>query len=409
MELLHSLLTGQITQARFAHGLCGTHAARTAHTACMPRAQRTHIGAFALCFVAVLLALLCAAVSIAAAPRSAFADSPTYSMAVVAEDVPSSVAPGNSFTVALTLENNQSSEYTMYAMSATVRYDTSMLEVVSMDMNNNIDAFTRDAGDGWTDAVLNFKASSLSGVTWSNDTPLMYITFNALEQGTSSVLIQRANISNSTGMGRYACTCTDAVVTISNDTSGDVNPVAPSDNTSEGTTEGVDAPEADASATAGKDTSDTMTEEEKAEYEKTRGAAGATNGSSNSSSGSSNSSSSSNNGTGTSGDTAALGSSGNAPATGIQIPVTLAVLIGVLVVAVIALIVGILVHRRKKGAATAQLVDAQSHEATDNHHSDAHRANEAHELPGAHDPSKTPEVSDAPAARHSSQGAHARK
>lgn len=299
---------------------------------------------------------LSAACVVAFPPHHAYADAPTYTMAVVGEDVPSSVAPGDSFTVALTLENNQSSEYTMYAMSATIRYDTNMLEVTSMDMNNNIDVFTRDAGNGWTDAVLNFKASSLSGVTWSNDMPLMYITFNALEQGTSSVLIQRVNISNSTGMGRYACTCTDAVITVSESSSDAVLPVTPSDSESEGTTEGVDTPEADPSTLNGKDTSDTMTDEEKAEYEKTRGAAGTTSGSSDSKSGSSNntSSGSTSSGSGTSSDSTALGSGSSAPATGIQLPVTLCVLIGVLVVAVIALVIGVVVHKRRSQNANGE-------------------------------------------------------
>ena len=127
------------------------------------------------------------------------------------------VAPGDTFTVSLMLENNQNTSYTMYAMSATVRYDTSMLEVVSKSTNNKIDMYTTNAGNTMEDAVLNYMAGSLKGVTWENGTPLMTVTFKALKEGTTPITIQRANISNSTGMGKYACTCNNATFSVTYD------------------------------------------------------------------------------------------------------------------------------------------------------------------------------------------------
>ena len=268
------------------------------------------------------------------APQRAFADSPTYTMSLVGEDVPSSVSPGDTFTISLKLENNENSQYTMYAMSATIRYSTSMLEVVSLETNNGIDVYTKDAGDEWTDAVLNFKANTLKGVTWDNSTPLMNITFKASEQGSTSMMIRRANISNSTGMGRYACTCNDAVITVSNGSSSSgTEPVAPSTNESEGTTSGVDAPEADPSTLEGVDTSDTMTDEEKAEYEATKNGSLASSASSSSDSAAD--------------DKASMTSSDKNADDG-QTPVLLYVLIGVLVVAVAALIAGVVIHKKRQ-------------------------------------------------------------
>lgn len=291
------------------------------------------------CIACVLVAAL-AGLTAAIAPQRAYADSPTYTMSVVAgEDVPSSVAPGDTFTVSLELQNNGSSQYTMYAMSATVRYNTGMLDVASLDTNNSIDVYTKDAGDGWTDAVLNFKSPTLKGVTWDNGTPLMNITFVAREQGSTSMEIRRVNISNSTGMGSYACTCNDAVITVST-ASDAAAPVEPSTSESVGTTAGVEAPEADPSTLEGVDTSDEMTDEEKAEYEATRNGELASGSSS------------------ASGDKASVDASKDGKAANGQTPMMLYVLIGALVVAVIALVAGVIVHKRRKQA------DDQSGQAT---------------------------------------------
>lgn len=172
----------------------------------------------ALC---ALIALL-VGFAFVAFPVRAYA-APTYTMSVVSEDAvvdangSYQVAPGDTFTVSLMLENNQNTSYTMYAMSATVRYDTSMLEVVSKSTNNKIDIYTTSAGNTMEDAVLNFMAGTLKGVTWENGTPLMTVTFKALKEGTTPITIQRANISNSTGMGKYACTCNNATFSVTCD------------------------------------------------------------------------------------------------------------------------------------------------------------------------------------------------
>lgn len=172
----------------------------------------------ALC---ALIALL-VGFAFVAFPVRAYA-APTYTMSVVSEDAvvdangSYQVAPGDTFTVSLMLENNQNTSYTMYAMSATVRYDTSMLEVVSKSTNNKIDIYTTSAGNTREDAVLNFMAGTLKGVTWENGTPLMTVTFKALKEGTTPITIQRANISNSTGMGKYACTCNNATFSVTCD------------------------------------------------------------------------------------------------------------------------------------------------------------------------------------------------
>ena len=281
---------------------------------------------------ACALVVALAGASAAVAPQTAYADSPTYTMSVTGDS--SSIAPGDTFTVSLDLSNNESGSYTMYAMSATVRYNTSMLEVVSMDMNNGIDVYTADAGDGWTQAVLNFKARTLKGITWNNGS-LMNITFKALEQGSTAMMITRVNISNSTGMGSYACTCNDAVITVSE--SGGSG-VAPSDDESEGSTGGVEAPEADPSELT--DDGDEMTEEEKAEYEATKnGELGAESASSASASSAASSSSSA--------ATAGSMSDGGSGASADDDSAILYVLVGCFVAAVVILAVGVVVHKRR--------------------------------------------------------------
>ena len=184
--------------------------------ACMNNAATMVSSLIKKACIACLLILSLTGLALAVSPAQAYA-SPTYTMSVVGSDVPSSVNPGDSFTVSLTLENNDSSSYTMYAMSATVRYDTSMLEVVSKSTNNKIDMYTTNAGNTMEDAVLNYMAGSLKGVTWENGTPLMTVTFKALKEGTTPITIQRANISNSTGMGKYACTCNNATFSVTYD------------------------------------------------------------------------------------------------------------------------------------------------------------------------------------------------
>lgn len=306
--------------------------------------------------IALVCALCMTLAGFAAAlvPQRAYADSPTYRMSVVGENTSSAIAPGDSFTVALMLENNESSQYTMYAMSATVRYNTSMLEVSSLNTNNGIDVYTRDAGDGFTDAVLNFRATSLKGVTWDNGTPLMEVTFNALEQGSTSMTIQRVNISNSTGMGRYACDCTDAVITVST-SAPNVEPIAPSTDVSEGTTEGVEAPEADPSTLDDEDLVASMTDEEKAEYEATKNGEVAANASSSASGAA---------------DSAALSKDGKATGDDQGMPTVLLVLICALAVVVIALISAVIIHKRKTaqgdaaGAATGATTAAANNANT---------------------------------------------
>ena len=69
------------------------------------------------------------AACLVAVPGTAFAGNPTYPMQVVSHDAPKSLSPGDTFSVDLVLSRDGASVYTMYAMSSTVRYDTSMLEV----------------------------------------------------------------------------------------------------------------------------------------------------------------------------------------------------------------------------------------------------------------------------------------
>ena len=117
-------------------------------------------------------------------------------------------------------------------------------------------------------------------------------------------------------------------------------PVEPSTSESVGTTAGVEAPEADPSTLEGVDTSDEMTDEEKAEYEATRNGELASGSSS------------------ASGDKASVDASKDGKAANGQTPAVLYVLVGALVVAVIALVAGVIVHKRRKQA------DDQSGQAT---------------------------------------------
>ena len=279
---------------------------------------------------ACALVLVLAGASAAVAPQVAYADTPTYSMSVLGDG--SSIAPGDTFTVSLNLDNNEGSSYTMYAMSATVRYDTSMLEVVSMDMNNGIDVYTASAGGGWTQVVLNFKARTLKGTTWNNGS-LMDITFRALGEGSTSVMITRANISNSTGRGSYPCACSDAVVAISTSGGG-----ISSDDNSQGSTSGVDAPEADPSTLTDEELE--MTDEERAEYEATKNGELVVGASSSSASASA---SASKGGT----DSTSLSGGDKAAADG-DTPTLLYVLVGCFVAAVVILVVGIAIYKRRK-------------------------------------------------------------
>ena len=217
-------------------------------------------------FLAAALAMLCCVVSFSL-PGKAFADG-TYSLSV-AGGSSEAIKPGDTFTVNVNLANNESSSYTMYAMSTTLRYNSDMLELVDYSTANRVDAYTSaqsGSWSGWTDIVLNYKANTLKGSTWESPNSILTLTFRAVGEGSSDIMFRRVNISNSTGMGRYPCVCTDATVTIAYN-SPSTPGVSDSQGISEGTTGGVSAPEADPSQLEGDFDLNNLTPDERKELE----------------------------------------------------------------------------------------------------------------------------------------------
>ena len=189
--------------------------------------------------VAVLLA--CLLVVIAGAPfvgtgEKAFADSPTYTATITSDA--EALVPGDQFTVSVNLARDGASEYPMYALSATIRWNSDMLSLVNYD-SGNLDAYTTYE-DGHGDIVLNYLSRSLSGTTWESPVSILTMTFEAEVAGTSSISFQRVNVSNETGMSKYTCVCTDATVVVGTPgTPEEESAVTPSGEESSGTSEGT--------------------------------------------------------------------------------------------------------------------------------------------------------------------------
>lgn len=207
------------------------------------------------CFTALMLFALsfgCAAF----ATNKAFADSPTYTFTLESSgDAPSTLNEGDEFTIVGSLERNEQSDFKMYAISTTVRYNSDMLELVSSSAYGDTQLHTSACSGSWsgyTDVVCNVMSYTTSGQNWSGPLDFETLTFKAKESGSSTIMVRRVNISNSTGMGSYAVDCTDLNVNVtspSSSSSSSEPAIVASDSTSEGTTEGVEAEEQDPNAT----------------------------------------------------------------------------------------------------------------------------------------------------------------
>ncbi len=162
----------------------------------------------------LVLLVASACLIFAFSPTNAYAD-PTYTMSLVSKDAIANgnssytVAPGDTFTVSLMLESTEGASYTMYAISSTLRYSASMLEVVSIETNNDVVGHTTSVSNGYQTAVFNYMSTSF-GTTWDSSVPLANITFKALKEGNAAVTIQRANICNKTGSKSFDCTFNNA-------------------------------------------------------------------------------------------------------------------------------------------------------------------------------------------------------
>lgn len=204
----------------------------------------------------------------AAAPVRAFADeAPTYTMTMTS-DAGDTIKPGDTFSVTVNITRDGAQTFPMYALSTTIRYDADMLEMVGYTCGTNIDAYTTEqTGDwaGYNDIVLNYLSRSIKGTDWQSPTSILTMDFKAKEEGTTTIMVHRVNVSNTTGMGSYACQCTDNDVTISTQPASGGSAVTPSSRTSEGTTAGVEAEEVDLSSLPDEIDWSNLTAEEEAE------------------------------------------------------------------------------------------------------------------------------------------------
>ena len=226
--------------------------------------------------VAAALALLLAVATAALWPgptARAFADGdPTNTLYFVSDA--SSLEVGDQFALSLVFERDGQSAFQMYAFSATLRWDTDALELVGYE-TDRLDAYVATQ-DSYADLVLNYLSSSLAGTTWESPATILTMTFQVRQSGTTKVAFRRANVANSTGMGRYASTCFDADVYVGDAGAnagssglggGTITTVVPAETPSAGTTEAVAADENDVAQAPSAPALLTLTEEERAELE----------------------------------------------------------------------------------------------------------------------------------------------
>ena len=151
------------------------------------------------------------------------------------------VKPGDTVTLVLSLSRTDSTgPMTMYALSSVLRFNSGLLEMVDLVAGNDISSsITKRSGslEGWTDITLNYLAPSMSGVEWENGTTLATLTLKAVGSGSSQIQVLRGSVSTYSGMDSFNCTLENVKVTIQ-DTSGNEEPVVPTDPTQPSTPSG---------------------------------------------------------------------------------------------------------------------------------------------------------------------------
>ena len=207
-----------------------------------------------LCAIVVLVccALL---VVVSLAPQRAFADGPSYTFDLqVQGEAPQVLQAGDTFTVSGVLERSDQSSFPMYAISATIRFNSDMFELVESSAYSDV-VVTQNAlsgsWQGYTDIVCNVMSMSTNGKTWEGPVDFVTFTLKAKEAGSSFIAVRRVNISNSSGMGSYACDCSDLSVRVVSEAPEEGSSAANSPAISTASTESAGTTEAKDNSSAG--------------------------------------------------------------------------------------------------------------------------------------------------------------
>ena len=136
---------------------------------------------------------------------------------------------GDTFVVSEVMSASGEDAYVLYALSTTVHYDESALELVSFEVGS-ADGNVHTSGG---DVIFNTYARSLAGYAMKSGEAVCSLTFKVLTEGSTELSVSRVNMSNYTGMRSMPCTATGLEIS-----TGQEQAVAPKDSP-EGTTQGT--------------------------------------------------------------------------------------------------------------------------------------------------------------------------
>lgn len=160
--------------------------------------------------VALVLATFLAACGLACTlcAGSAFADD-SYTVALSVTDCPDALQVGDTFTVTQTIAKDGADSFPLYALSTTVSYDSSVLELVSCERSTMGDVYS-DSGK----IIYNVYSQLLAGLTTQSGAPLYTATFKVVGESPTSIVATRVNMSNYTGMRSMPTTAYDLTVNV---------------------------------------------------------------------------------------------------------------------------------------------------------------------------------------------------
>ena len=169
--------------------------------------------------VTVIFLTLIIAFGLSAFPASAVDNSQSYLLTLTSggESV-FSVEPGEELEVELKLDRtDRDGSFLMYAFSAGIRYNSSMLELVDAAVLQGVSmTVTEQTGslNGWSDITLNALSSSINGTEWNDPETILKLKFRASQYGSSTLMIRRASVSTFSGMESFYCETKDAQVNV---------------------------------------------------------------------------------------------------------------------------------------------------------------------------------------------------
>lgn len=155
-------------------------------------------------------------------PAEAADNSQSYTFAIVSDKA--SVTVGETVTLTVQLKENSKSSFYMYAVSAGVRFNAKMFELVSYKAGDGVNASVDElsgAWNGWNGIKMNALCSEYEGDIWTSPYQMLTIELKALSPGGSAVAVYDTEISNFDASDSYASEDGSIWLNVKNTSAGD--------------------------------------------------------------------------------------------------------------------------------------------------------------------------------------------